>query len=65
LCLAIHVHKCTYCVQQQDTLQGIASELGTDWLQVLCVCERGSERERESERASGYMFVSVCERVCV
>jgi len=34
LCLAIRVHKCTYCAQAQDTLQGIASELGTDWLQL-------------------------------
>lgn len=34
MCLEIHVHKCTYCVQEQDTLDSVAKELGADWLQI-------------------------------
>ena len=34
LCLAVLVHKCTYCVQPGDSLQGIAANLDADWLQL-------------------------------
>ena len=34
LCLHLQVHKCTYCVQRHDTLQAIAADLDTHWLQL-------------------------------
>lgn len=34
LCLDFSVQKCSYCVQAGDTLQSIASDLDTSWLQI-------------------------------